>query len=539
MKRIKAFVACILSAVMLLTFAACKKDEYQTIEIKQESAQSQNVQENTQETLTLGITDDVGSLHPLFVSSTQMASLNQLIHESLFELDAEGKGNFCLAKDYSYKNNPDGTVTWTLQLTENVAWHGNLGTLTSADVVYTIGTIQTQGGFYADNVRGITSVTAAGDYKVTIVTDRYYPDMTEKLTFPIIPQSYYASGNASTPMGCGAYYVADVNGEGESWMTLQAFENRWRTAAQIPQIEVKLYHDDSTLVKAYQQEEINVALTGDVVTGHALGAGHGMVYPVTTNQLEVLVPNMSNPALSNVLVRQAIGYAVNKTDIMTLLYAKRAVDVDVEIFTGHFLESAQSHRYDYNVQMARELLQQAGYRDGDGDGFLDTTDAQGQIVPLTLRLVTNDVENNTLRRQSANLIGESLAQAGIKVEVEVVPFSDIGDVLSAGNYDLVLTGIHVPYAPGTGFLYRESLNGYESPAIDAALASIDSCTTRQDWIEANASAQQILLDEYPVIPLFFRCSVLIADESITNVQPIDALDAFYNADHWMILPEEN
>ncbi|MBP3371623.1 MAG: hypothetical protein J6L88_03765, partial [Clostridia bacterium] len=70
-------------------------------------------------------------------------------------------------------------------------------------------------------------------------------------------------------------------------------------------------------------------------------------------------------------------------------------------------------------------------------------------------------------------------------------------------------------------------------------ASIDSCTTRQDWIDANASAQQILLDEYPVIPLFFRCSVLIADESITNVQPIDALDAFYNADHWMILPQEN
>jgi len=339
-------------------------------------------------------------------------------------------------------------------------------------------------------------------------------------------------------MGCGAYYVASVN-EAESWMILQAFENRWRTVAQIPQIEVKLYHDDSTLIKAYQQEEIDVALTGDVVTGHALGAGHGTIYPVTTNQLEVLIPNMSNPALSNVLVRQAIGYAINKTDIMALLYAKRAVDVDVEIFTGHFLESAQSHRYDYNVQQARELLAQAGYRDGDGDGFLDTTDAKGEIVPLTLRLVTNDVVNNTLHRQSANLIAESLAQAGIKAEVQVVSFEELEDALARGDYDLVLTGISVPYAPQTGFLYGESINDYESTAIDAALKQIASCDDREEWIAANAAAQQVLLDEYPIIPLFFRCNVLIADNSITGVQPFNALDAFHGADHWMVLPEEH
>lgn len=539
MRRVGAF----LLVAIMLCMTACSAMNYETVHLDEGAAQeSADTPQQTQSELTIGVTEDIGRAHPLFPDSSQMASVTGMVFEGLFSLDETGRASFCLAQDYSVTINADGTATWVFNIRPNVMWHDGSGVVTADDAAFSIEAIQKSGGIYAENVLGIVTAAAADANTLHVLTDRYYADLPERLIFPIVPRAVYQGQNAGAPamVGSGPYRVSAYNSDGYAFV-LTAFESWWRQQPSIQTIRIVLYHDTAAVVEAFQQKQIHVALTNETTTGAGLGAGFGTVYAVRSRSLEVLIPNFSNGALADVRVRQAIAYAINKTDIMTLLYAKRAVDVDLPVWTGHYLDSPQIHPFDYDVRAARALLQEAGYIDTDGDGYVDYTGADGVQHPVTLTLVTNDTTENALRRQSANLIAESLAQIGIAVNVQVTDWATCVSCLSSGSYDLLLTGIMVPENPDPAFFcgsgHAGNYNGYYNQSVEDALAQANAAQTREEWETALQSAQQMMVYECATISLFYRCHALIADSRIVGIKPQGELRAFAGIENWTFYME--
>ena len=93
-------------------------------------------------------------------------------------------------------------------------------------------------------------------------------------------------------------------------------------------------------------------------------------------------------------------------------------------------ESYFMNNYNTNVPAAKQKLEDLGWTDSDGDGYLDK---DGQT--LELLIVANDdvIENNTC--QSLQI---QFKEAGVKLNIET--YADYGhyDVIAEGNYDLGL-----------------------------------------------------------------------------------------------------
>jgi peptide/nickel transport system substrate-binding protein len=126
--------------------------------------------------------------------------------------------------------------------------------------------------------------------------------------------------------------------------------------------------------------------------------------------------------------RVALDYAVDRERIVQLVYNGRAkpgytmINADTWRDPDFHWEPPEGVKRPYDPAKARELLDAAGYKDTDGDGFRETKDGK----PLSLRLlVTNDSPEN---QTAAKLIAGWFKDAGLKIDLKIV---DAGVLLDA------------------------------------------------------------------------------------------------------------
>ncbi|OGF15237.1 MAG: hypothetical protein A2W00_06515 [Candidatus Eisenbacteria bacterium RBG_16_71_46] len=103
--------------------------------------------------------------------------------------------------------------------------------------------------------------------------------------------------------------------------------------------------------------------------------------------------------------------------------------------------------FDYNPEEAKQLLAGLGWKDVNGDGFLE--DANGRTVNFSLK--TNS--DNVLRVSMCNFIQDDLAKVGIKCTPTPVDFNTlITNLRQDFQYESILLGLQtgVPPDPGMG-----------------------------------------------------------------------------------------
>ena len=160
---------------------------------------------------------------------------------------------------------------------------------------------------------------------------------------------------------------------------------------------------------------------------------------------------------------------------------------------------------DYDLEGAKQLLAGLGWRDRDGDGYLE--DEKGNTISFTLK--TN--ASNVMRVAMANFIKDDLAKIGVKVLPSPVDFNTlIANLRENFEYECILLGLQsaVPPDPGMGQnVWKSSgLTHYwnieqpkpETPTearIDALMGqnvgTTDMAVRRQTWKEI----QQLVNDE--------------------------------------------
>ncbi len=103
--------------------------------------------------------------------------------------------------------------------------------------------------------------------------------------------------------------------------------------------------------------------------------------------------------------------------------------------------------YDYDPEQAKRLLANLGWKDGNGDGYLE--DTQGHTIAFTLK--TNG--DNKVRMQMSNFIKDDLAKIGIKCTPVGADFNTlVTNIREDFQYDAISLGLGsaVPADPGMG-----------------------------------------------------------------------------------------
>jgi peptide/nickel transport system substrate-binding protein len=226
----------------------------------------------------------------------------------------------------------------------------------------------------------------------------------------------------------------------------------------------------------------------------------------------------------DVRVRQALALCLDRQQVVDSVLSGLSSVPKTYLPQEHPLYNPNVTTFSFDVAAAGQLLEQAGWKDVDHDPSTPRQAWGVPGIPSGTPFEVNYVTTNAVQRQQVStILAGSLAQCGIKVDVQFLDANSLyapgpGGILFGRNFDLVefamgSTGIEPPCDWYTGSQVPNTANswvgtnvsGSSDPAFEAAcLESQQSLPDDPFHAAAYAQAQSIFADYLPVIPLYWR-----------------------------------
>ena len=228
--------------------------------------------------------------------------------------------------------------------------------------------------------------------------------------------------------------------------------------------------------------------------------------------------------------RRAVSMAIDRDAIIrSVFYGDGVKNWSTTTAGNKRWSRPDTHAYDYNPEQARRLLAGLGWKDSDGDGFLQ--DAEGHPISFTLK--TNG-DNNT-RMAMGNFIKDDLAKVGIRCDPTGVDFNTlISNIRDDFQYEAIMLGLQsgVPPDPAMGQnVYRSSgITHYwnlkqikpetpEEATVDALMSANVGTIDMAERLRTWAEIQNLVNDQCYFIWLPTLVMKLPVRNRFGNVQP--------------------
>lgn len=461
-------------------------------------------------------------LNPLTPVEREFMSLTALVYESLVVLDDNYLPQPGLAE--RWEPSPDGS-SWTFTLREGVAFHDG-SPLTSADVAATVNEILRLAGDEANANKGayatlkyfINKVTATDERTVVFTTSRKNFGFLYAMNFPILPQNYVQADN---PPGTGPYVVEQFLPADYLWLSLNSFW--WGGRPQINEISTLFHATNRELVSSYEYNRVDAVLTRSMTAAQYRSGITSLNLSYRTRQLETLMMNHRSYELADVRVRKAIRAALNLDAISNSAYMGMAQRTDTPLPAGTWMYKGDEGGIRQDLETTNSLLDEAGWKDSDGDGIRDMM-KDGSLVKLSLRFYVYEEQENSVRVNAANQMIAQLAAAGIEARLSVMNFREVQEKLEAGSYDLCIASFNMDYTPDPGFLLMTgntaNYSRYKSKDMDKLFEELRGSLTRETYQSKLYQIQDLFIQDCPFLCLYYRNGAVLTRVMFTKARDI-------------------
>lgn len=269
-----------------------------------------------------------------------------------------------------------------------------------------------QGG-QAQDLAGVSKIDVTGPKTVVLHFKTATPDMPlllsqEQDVGDIIGPKGLANPKAleQSSDGTGPYELNWSQSTSGSEYTYSAVPNYWNSKAQhFGGIDIKIIQSANSALAAFNTGQVQYAsVDPSTVQGLSLHGSRVVNVPATWWEVELMDRGgQTSKPIGNVMVRQALNYAVDRSAIAKALYGTKYSKPLAEIAapgTNGYV-AADANMYDYNASKAKKLLAQAGYPHGFSVkmldwNVLDANDAVGQAVASELGKIGVKVQLTTV-----------------------------------------------------------------------------------------------------------------------------------------------
>jgi peptide/nickel transport system substrate-binding protein len=279
-----------------------------------------------------------------------------------------------------------------------------------------------------------------------------------------------------------------------------------------------------------------------------------------------------HPIFGDKAVRQAIAHAVNVLEMIGTRPEGEQPATGILAGNG-FPQATHNHPglssvdpgvspYEFDPDLAMQMLTDAGWTDEDGDGIREchgclyaaTVDSAFEGSPMEFELLTNS--GNVNREAAGETIRLQLQNVGIRVNYQAIEFGTLIDSLLSQQIDAIIIGwnLALPFnpgnsirdlfgigadAPGAGFNFMS----YQNPEMERLLIDADTLPAAEDGSYPAcdettrnvmyAEAMRMLYEDQPYLWLFAGNTMIAAQGSLENFDPIP-YNASWNIDAWTV-----
>lgn len=358
---------------------------------------------------------DPASLDPVRDTTLVADNIYENVYDTLASVGTGSKLEPRLATAWTQNSN---ATEWTITLRKGVKFHD--GEPWNAQAAK----------FSIDRIKNPDTKAASVSQMDAIATATVVDDYTLKLTtkYPMVPLMYAAFTTTYFPspkavqadavafgrkgVGTGPYTVKEwIN---DDHLTLEAYPDYWGGAPQVKTLIFKPIKEASSAVAALSTGAADILLSlSDALKGQI--GKDARVETLDGLRKMFVVLNTKVKPFDNVLVRQALNYAIDKDAIVKNLLGgdSRLVAGMVNHNLIGFNESLKA--YPYDPVKAKALLVQAGYPDGFS---MEWGTPQGRYP---------------MDREIGDAAVQQLAKVGVKATVKVQEFTQLIGAVRGGT----------------------------------------------------------------------------------------------------------
>lgn len=492
-------------------------------------------------------------LNPLLCGSRRPDDeLCSLIFGGLTRFNARGEVEPDLVADWEIA---DDALSYTFRLRKNAYWHDG-SPVTADDVILTVRLLQDP-DFPGPPELGAEVWRWVEIEKVDSLTVRFvlpepYAPFLDLTTVGILPSHQIAGVRAAdlahadfnlAPVGSGPFQVEEIISDGANVTSiiLTSFPRYFRARSYLDRIQFRFYATDRDALQAYAAGRVHgVAQVRPEDLSQAGGLSDLELYSTHVAELGIVLLNLDSddvPFLQERDIRQALMLGLDRQLLISGVLAGQGLIADSPIVPGTWAHSPDTRRYSRDLELARELLDEAGWRRATETAV--RTKAGDQ---LTFTLLS---ANDPRRKAVAATLAEQWADLGIEVTVETISASDLRDALEAREYEAALTHFKLPGDPDPyPFWHETQVEEGQNYAqlrhrrISEVLERARVTPNPHARVELYGEFQQLFAEELPALPLYVPIYTYGVDRTINDVQigPLmHSADRFRTVLNWWVV----
>ena len=471
--------------------------------------------------LRVGWSSEPDTLNPLVSYSSEAQEVLQLVYDKLTDYDANLNIIPGLAQSTTISS--DGMTT-TYALRSGVTWHDGQP-FSADDVAFTFKLVHDQGqSQYAQWLTDMVSATATNPTTVDVVYKKAQA-FDAGLAIPILPKHIWeGKTNAQiakfandAPVGTGPFTFG-------SWQKAQTVTVKrnpkfWGTAPAAASVIWVLYQTEDVMAQALRGGDVDVLTEVPPTIWDGLNG--------VANVKQVSLPGFSfhhigfnvdtssksggNPLLKERTVRQALSLSLDRNQLVQIALAGHGKPGSV-LLPGAFgdwqLQIPAEQQLNANPEKAKQMLDQAGYTDRNGDGIRESSGGQ----KLEFRLIA--IEATTVDVRAAQLFRDAAKAIGVKLNLQTMDENTLGSTVynASPDWDIFVwgwdSGVNDPdYLLGVPLTSQIGGNNdvfYSNPQYDQVYAQQAAELDKANRTKLVHQAQQMFYDDAAYIVMWYQ-----------------------------------
>jgi len=473
---------------------------------------------SSKDTLTVVFQANQGTLDPHFAATNQEMLVTRNIYSSLLKYKpdtTELTGDLAT----SWDSTPDG-LSYTFKLRQGVEWQKGFGHFTAADVKGSFDRLrapETKSPF-AGAISMLQEVQVVDDYTVKFILSTPYAAFPHLLTNyrdgPIInvkAVQQFGKDYDWNPVGTGPYQFESGVPKQEAIVT--AFDKYYGGVAPIKRVVTRTIPDINAQVVGLENGQYDMMFVApeDPAVVKRL-TDKGFVRTKFSRDLpEVLLMNITVKPFDDLKVRQAIAYALDRQQLIDLVYADAGKPWYSPVPEGFFGATTDVPKFEHDVNKAKQLLSDAGYPNG---------------LDVTLNVYDT-------QKLASDVLSEQLKQVGIRVTEEVLDQPTfIGRVIQnqginfamhccvrQPDADIILSDMFSPKYRGAIYISHADLE----TDLGLARKELDVAKRQQMYVDL----QKKIVNDVDMIPV---AMVLDRSVSVATLKGMPTVEALWGLD---------
>jgi len=429
----------------------------------------------------------------------------------------------------------DDGLEITFRLRDNIHFSDGVP-VTADDVIFTYETIINMKVDAADIANMFVDVdkpVKINEHEVKFIMKRPYFKALEILSFwdiGIYPKHIYKfedeqqfNKRISNPVGSGPYMF-------EKWdvgqqIVLRRNENYWGPKPKLKKVIYKFISNPAAAVQALRSHEVDIIIPepdqfSDLANDAQFKKEFNCIsYWNPGAPFYYIGWNQSTPFFKDKRVRLAMTHIVNRKEIISKLLKGQGESITGPYYIRDPQNDPDIAPWPYDLDRAKQLLDEASWVDSDGDGLRDKDG-------LAFRFKFMYPSGSALYERLAKLLKDEAEKAGIEMVAEPYEWSVLLPLLSDRKFEAMVMGWGGDIIEDNYSIFHSSqignrgsnYVGFDNADADRLLETIRHTMDEQERNRLSHELHRILHKEQPYTFLFARPTFRLVDKRFKNVK---------------------